>query len=181
MSTSPYRPAQPSHEPARHTHSTLPGKQSLSASLAPQVYESALASACREIAAVRQTALAAYAAVLARQDLTPIAQEIERTRIAMQVRYLLMCASQHVAALESTAHREPVVRELRDSLDAQLDRATALGVFGDANEQRLAVPRARPARRMARGTGAPADARPTTQPPVTVTRRAAGVRPGFHL
>lgn len=150
------------------------GKQSLTAAFEGQladVYESAVASAHREIAAVRNTALPAYLALGDRRDLTPIAFEIESTRIAMQVRYLLTSASRHVRAVESRAHRDPIVRQLRDLLDVQVARATELGVYPSAETQR-------PVRaRMARGTGAPAVARPKTD----ATRRTASIRPAFHL
>lgn len=145
-----HRPKQHSIELARssahqvaHAPALSVGKQSLTAQLeaghlgAPDFYGAAIESARREISAVRQTALPAYVAVLRRRDLTPLAQEIERTRVAMQVRYLLTCANKHVFALESAAvHRDPVVLYLRESLEVQLERATVLGVFRNAENER---------------------------------------------
>ena len=144
-----HRPKQHSIEPARPTHQVAHapalsvGKQSLTAQLeaghlgAPDFYGAAIESARREIRAVRETALPAYVAVLRRRDLAPLAREIERTRVAMQVRYLLTCANKHVFALESAAvHRDPVVLYLRGSLDVQLERATVLGVYRNAENER---------------------------------------------
>lgn len=135
-------PVRPAHQVA-HAPALSVGKQSLTAQLearhlgAPDFYESAIESARREIRAVRETALPAYVAVLRRRDLTPLAHEIERTRIAIQVRYLLTAANTHVFALESAAvHRDPIVLYLRDSLDIQLERATALGVYRNAENER---------------------------------------------
>jgi hypothetical protein len=230
-----HRPKQRSIEPARatpvvaHAPAISVGKQSLTAQLEaghngpPDYYGVAIESARRELRAVRDTALPAFVAVLRRRDLAPVAHEIERTRVAMQVRYLLTCANKHIYALEFAAvHRDPMVVYLRDSFDVQLARAIALGVYREVEHelpQRFvedkpkqagknpktavkptrhtpqpsrstliaskpaAVTRART--RLARGTGAPADTRPTTKrSPTTATppvARPAGVRPGFHI
>lgn len=144
-----HRPKQHSIEPARPAHQVAHapalsvGKQSLTAQLeaghlgAPDFYRAAIESARREIRAIRESALPAYVSVLRRRDLTPLAQEIERTRVAMQVRYLLTCANKHVFALESAAvHRDPVVLYLRESLELQLERATVLGVYRNAENER---------------------------------------------
>jgi hypothetical protein len=143
-----HRPKQRSLEPVRATPSVTVapaisvGKQSLTAQLeaghlgAPDFYGVAIESARRELRAVRDTALPAFVAVLRRRDLRPVAHEIERTRVAMQVRYLLACANKHVFALESAAvHRDPVVLYLRDSLELQLERAFTLGVYRDAEHE----------------------------------------------
>jgi len=203
----------PTHHSSRSPEGPV-GKQSLTAAFegqvgAADVYESAIASAHREIAAVRNTALPAYVALRERLDLTPIALEIESTRIAMQVRHLLTSrsrprpvtepvvgtggrrigrqggylrtrAGRHVRVVESVrAQRDPIVRQLRESLEVQLARASELGVYRSAERER-------PARtRMARGTGAPTDTRPTTPTTPTknvhATRRAAVLRLGLHL
>jgi hypothetical protein len=235
-----HRPKQRSIEPARqaptvaHAPAISVGKQSLTAQLeaghlgAPDFYGVAIESARRELRAVRDTALPAFVAVLRRRDLAPLAHEIERTRVAMQVRYLLACANKHVFALEAAAvHRDPMVLYLRDAFDVQLSRAIALGVYRDVEHElpqrfveekpkqasknpktaqkptrhkpatsrstliaskSAAVTRART--RLARGTGAPPDARPTAATPATQTSqpsaatptspRTAGIRPGFR-
>jgi hypothetical protein len=229
-----HRPKQRSIEPVRPAHQVAvapalsAGKQSLTAQLeaghlgAPDFYGVAIESARRELRAVRDTALPAFVAVLRRRDLAPLAHQIERTRVAMQVRYLLACANKHVFALESAAvHRDPMVLYLRDSFELQLERAMTLGVYRDAQHEvpqryiedkpkqagknpktaqkptahkprstRSTLSGSRPATvtrartRLARGTGAPTDARPTTQTtPATAPAfppRTAGVRPGFR-
>lgn len=119
------------------------GKRSLTAALeaghlgTPDFYTRAIENALRELDAVRSRALPAYVSVLRRTDLAPLAREIERTRVALQVRHLLRCANASIHALEAAAPgRDSMVEHLRETLDALVARATAIGVYRGAHDER---------------------------------------------
>ncbi len=144
LARQPARSLEPVRAPAvRREPDVSVGKRTLTAELeaghlgTPDFYTRAIENALRELAAVRSRALPAFVAVLRRTDLAPLAREIERTRVALQVRHLLRCANASIHALELAATaRDSMLEYLRESLDTLVARATALGVYRDALDQR---------------------------------------------
>jgi hypothetical protein len=124
----------PAPAPGRHV---LPETQTAGYIGEPDYYTRAVDSALRELEAIRSTVLPSYVAIRRKQDLTPLAKQIELAKSAMQVRHMILCANAHVHALEKAAtHKDPMVLWLRARIDHVVARATKLGVYADAMEMR---------------------------------------------
>jgi len=103
----------------------------------PDFYQRAVDSALRELDAVRHTALPNYVAIRRKQDLAPLAKQIELAKAAMQVRYMIESANKHVFLLEAAeTYKNPMVAFLRAHLDRAVARATKLGVYDGAMDMR---------------------------------------------
>jgi hypothetical protein len=100
-------------------------------------YTRAVDSAMRELDAIRSTVLPAYVAIHRKQNVPPLAKQIELANAAMRVRHMILSANAHVFALEQAAtHRDPMVLWLRARIERVVAQATKLGIYQDAMDMR---------------------------------------------
>lgn len=116
-----------------------PGKRAITDGLnaayngTPDYYTRAVDSAIRELDAIRTTALPSYVAIRRKQNVNAMTKQIELTKSAMQVRHMILCANNHVYALEKAAtHKDPMVLWLRARMDRVVAQAMKLGCYADA-------------------------------------------------
>lgn len=93
-------------------------------------YNAAAEAAKREINAVRSVALPALIKAMRKQDIAPLAKQIEVANAAIKVRHMLMTANQHVVALEKDAwFDDSMVKFLRWEIETLAARATRVGAY----------------------------------------------------
>ncbi len=103
----------------------------------PDYYSRAVDSAMRELDALRATVLPAYVTIRRKQNVAPLARQIELANAAMRVRHMLLTANAHVVALEKAAtHRDPMLVWLRARIERVVLQAMKLGVYDDAMDMR---------------------------------------------